>query len=86
MNSAANKWFDLGVVLGINYDKLKNIKSDNNSVVECLSEMLAHWLQTSPSRTWTDICNGLRSDTVQLIVLADKIEKEHCNGGIYIYI
>ncbi len=86
LKSAAIKWFNLGLALGIKYDNLESIKSDNNGVTDCLREMLAHWLRSSPSRTWTDICNGLRNGTVELIALADKIEEEHCSGGIIIYI
>ncbi len=75
---AINEWFELGLALGILDPTLQNIKSIDNN--DCLRKMLTYWLRTSPSRTWRDICNGLRSNTVKHYVLADKIEKKYNNG------
>ncbi len=77
---AINEWFNLGLALGIQDPTLKDIESNEKYNKDRLREMLAHWLQTSPSRTWRDICNGLRSNTVKHYVLADKIEKKYNNG------
>ena len=74
---AAKDWFELGLALGIQVDTLEGIESNKNSDKARLREMLTHWLRSSPSRTWSDICNGLRSDTVQQDVLADIIEKKN---------
>ncbi len=69
---AAKDWFDMGLALGIKkVDTLEGIKSRENCDKAHLREMLTHWLRSSPSRTWSDICNGLRSDTVQQDNLAD---------------
>ena len=70
-------WFNLGLSLGIQVGTLKAIKSNESNDQDRLREMLTHWLQYSPSRTWNDICNGLRSDTVKQINLADKIEEKY---------
>ncbi len=74
---AAKDWFDMGLALGIKVDTLEVIKSRENCDKARLREMLTHWLRSSPSRTWSDICNGLRSDTVQQDVLADTIEGKY---------
>ncbi len=74
---AAKDWFELGLALGIQVDILEGIDSNKNSDKARLRDMLTHWLRSSPSRTWSDICNGLRSDTVQQDVLADIIEEKY---------
>ncbi len=74
---ATNDWYELGLALGIQVDALEGIDSNRNSDKARLREMLTHWLRSSPSRTWSDICNGLRSDTVKQINLADKIEEKY---------
>ncbi len=79
--TVTNDWFDLGLALGIKHNTLVGIKSGESSDKARLREMLTHWLQSSPSRTWSDICNGLRSETVQQDGLAKRIEdkyKGHC--------
>ena len=74
---AAKDWFELGLALGIQVDTLEGIDSNKNSDKARLREMLTHWLRSSPSRTWSDICNGLRSDTVQQDNLADTIQEKY---------
>ncbi len=74
---AAKDWFDIGLALGIQVDTLEGIDSNKSSDKARLREMLTHWLQSSSSRTWSDICNGLRSDTVQQNVLADTIQEKY---------
>ena len=78
---AANEWYNLGLALDIEFDTLKEINSNESTDKARLREMLTHWLLSSPSRTWSDICNGLRSETVQQNNLADKIEDKY--KGIY---
>ncbi len=74
---AARDWFDMGLALGIQVDTLEGIDSNKNSDKARLREMLTHWLRSLPSCTWSDICNGLRSDTVKQGALADKIEEKY---------
>ena len=74
---AAKDWFDMGLALGIQVDILEGIDSNKHSDKARLREMLTHWLRSSPSRTWSDICNGLRSGTVQQGNLADTIEETY---------
>ncbi|XP_064389495.1 uncharacterized protein LOC135337487 isoform X2 [Halichondria panicea] len=79
---AINEWFNLGLALGIQGPTLKDIESNEKYNRDRLREMLVHWLRTSPSRTWRDICNGLRSNLVKHYILADKIEKKYNNGQL----
>ncbi len=79
--NATNDWFELGLALGIKHITLVGIGSNKSSDKARLREMLAHWLKSSRSRTWRDIFNGLRSNTVQQDVLADTIDSEGKHKG-----
>ncbi len=74
---AINVWFELGLALGIPVATLKDIESNEIYNKNRLREMLTQWLESSPSRTWSDICNGLRSGTVRQDVLANTIEEKY---------
>ena len=78
--NAEKCWFYLGLALQIKPGTLEGIESNKNSDKDRLCEMLAHWLRSSSSRTWSDICNGLKSETVKQDVLADTIEDKHKQG------
>ena len=80
---AKKNWFELGLDLGIQADILEGIESYKNSDKAHLREMLTHWLRSSPSRTWKDICDALRSDTVRQDVLADAIEGKY-QGTVFL--
>ncbi len=81
---AKKDWFDIGLALGIQADTLEGIESNKNSDKARLREMLTHWLRSSPSRTWKDICDALRSDTVRQDVLADAIEGKYHEGTVFL--
>ncbi len=68
--------------MGVQDVTLRGIKSTENNIQDCLREMLTRWLRSSSSRTWSDICNGLRSDIVKKYVLAEKIEQKYELQGI----
>ena len=74
---AAKDWYNLGLALGIPVGTLRGIKSTENNIQDRLREMLTNWLESSPYRTWSDICNGLRSETVQQNNLAEAIEEKY---------
>ena len=67
----------LGLALRIKVGNLEGIDSYKYSDKARLREMLTDWLRYSPSCTWSDICNGLRSVTVQQDILADTIEEAY---------
>ncbi len=81
LHTAADVWSILGLRLRVYPDRLDEISSCKNGDKDNMCAMLKHWLQTSPSRTWTDICNALRDELVARNVLADAIEREYCSGG-----
>ncbi len=78
---AFNEWYNFGLSLGIGVNLLRGIQSRCFDNQTCLREMLTHWLQTSPSRTWNDLYNALSSKTVQRMDVAGSI-KHKCSGGI----
>ncbi len=78
---AMNKWDDFGLALNIGPSEIDNIEENYMNNQKRLRKMLTYWLESSPSRTWTDICKALRSSTVQLNALAQDIEKKYCNTG-----
>ena len=43
LRSTACQWFELGLQLGLDYFKLKEIKKNNSELQECMIEMLAAW-------------------------------------------
>ena len=45
LRSTVCQWFELGLQLGLDYFKLKEIEKNNSEVQECLREMLAVWLK-----------------------------------------
>ncbi len=75
---AARNWLDLGLALGLGHDTLSNIKDDYHGNKDCLREMIAARLKTGPL-TYSEICQSLRSPTVERNDVAEAIEKE-CTG------
>ena len=83
--NAEKYWFYLGLALHIKPGTLEGMKNKESCNTDRLCEMLTHWLRSSPSRTWSDICKGLRSDTVKQDVLADKIEEKYKQGIVLLF-
>ena len=73
---ARDKWFEIGLVLKIDFTTLKSIGREqlNNQSI-CLREMLAHRIQSGGPLTWTDLCSCLRHSTVERNDLASKINQ-----------
>ena len=77
--SARIKWFDIGLLLKIDFDTLRSIRGNCSEDSHCLREMLACRIQQSDhSLTLRELCECLRSKTVGRIDVAKEIEK-----GIY---
>ena len=70
----AYDWQNIGALLGIDHNSLKNIKYDcDNSARDCLREMLAEWLKrVIPPPTWESLAEAIKF-TDQTI--AQKIRK-----------
>ncbi len=75
---AAGNWFNLGLDLGLGFDTLNNISDKHRDNQICLCEVLAARLKTGPL-TYSEICQSLRSPTVDRNDVAEAIE-EACTG------
>ena len=73
---AKERWFYIGLKLGIKSDKLNVIKQDNDSVDNRFTAVLEEWLsRNEANRTWTSMAEALRSRTVGFGPLADQLPK-----------
>ena len=57
----ASNWKTVGTLLNLSDSDLDSIKADNqNQSLECLREMLSHWLrQVNPEPTWEALANAV---------------------------
>lgn len=77
--SAAAKWYDLGLELGIPPDYLNAIKKAHIDPSDCLLEMLEKWLAgVDPEPSWKVLCDALHNEAVGFQYLAERILKEKC--------
>ncbi len=72
--SARTKWYNIGLVLGLNPHDLNSIRGEDD---ECLRRVLEMWLQMSESLqpTWQSLLEALRSEIVRHEHTAQEIEK-----------
>ncbi len=82
--SASPKWFNLGLALGLSNAFLTGLESQYRNNQTCLRQMLAKVLETR-SVTWSDLSDALRSRTVELNALADRIAALGVAKGILTY-
>ena len=71
------KWYELGIALLPNscmakLDEICEIYSKNYH--KCCLMMIDHWLKITPSATWSDILQALRSSALGLTAIAEEIE------------
>ena len=60
-NFSTDKWFDLGLKLGISYIDLKTIETNYpRDAQRCHTECLAKWLQSGKA-TYTGLVNALKN-------------------------
>ena len=81
----ANKWREIGILLGFSPNELKVIASKpslfENAPVSYLTEMLSRWVQWTPESqhgkhvTLRDLVKALQSKTVGLAAIAEEITK-----------
>ena len=69
---ARQKWYNLGVRLGISIDELEVI-NQKSSVESKLNAVIISWLNKGNNCTWKSICDALRHHTVAMEALANKI-------------
>ena len=54
----AVEWNNIGALLGIDENKLKAIKSEQQQVNNCLRAMISEWLNgVTPSPTWSKLAD-----------------------------
>jgi len=71
----ATKWFELGLQLGVDSEKLKIIKHDyqHESKTACM-EMFMEWLEnTKGEKSWEKLRRALRSQSVGQSTLANTL-------------
>ena len=74
MWDARNRWFDIGIELGMLHPDLTAIRQQHNDEPNaCMTEMLALWLKTKGT-TWGDLISALKQPVVGFVSLADTLE------------
>ena len=80
LNKACVKWYNIGMMLQVEIDKLDSIKERYSDHSDCLRETLKIWLKIyPPCPTWTNIIDALRSSTVGKTKLAADLEQKFCS-------
>ena len=74
-----NKWYGLGIQL-LNQPQLPKLDEfraiySNDHQGGCV-EMLKYWLDITSGATWDDLIHALRAPGLQLLTIADDVEKE----------
>ena len=75
----ANDWYDLAIQLfsESQVPRLDEISAtfSNDRRRGCV-EMLKYWLKITPGATWDNLIHALRAPGLQLMAIADEVEKE----------
>ena len=79
-SKAADKWEDIGIMLGIKPSELDAIKSAENRIPQsCLREMFKLYIQKdSPPPSWAAIVEAL--EFVGEVTLAAQIKFKYCSS------
>lgn len=80
---ARNKWYDIGVELGLEVPFLDAIRSNHRGVPpDCLTSMLANYLKRFyPRPTWEDLAAALKQITVAEHQIAKMIDDTEYTGN-----
>lgn len=82
----ASKWYDLGIELHIDADKLEEIKVDYHDARTRCREMFKHWIDNNPKdSSWKTLIQALESNNLSRATLADDIQKKLLSGILYSY-
>ena len=73
-----DKWFQIGVQLGLSESKLRQIESNHRTVERCFSEVISFWLNgnTQVAVSWNSLIDILESPFVNEKGLADKLREK----------
>ena len=77
LGTVKGKYTQIGVHLGVPYNKLQEMKREDFPLAALLNYCLEGNVKGQPL-TWKAIVDALRSDTVEEAKLAEKIEKQYC--------
>ena len=74
----SQKWYYIGLALGVSVSRLDTIKEQYPKFEEALLETLKLWLkQTLKPRRWAALVEALRRKTIQEDDVAASIERDH---------
>ncbi len=85
-------WFHVGLVLGLNYGRLRNIQSNNVSTEDCLVKTLNSWLslrdrvQRCGQPSWRTLTRALAHPLVGELRLAEEIAEKHKAAEVHNYL
>ena len=74
----ANHWYNLGIQLFSESQrpKLDGIRTTYSNDHQGGCEMLNCWLKITPGATWDNLIRALRAPSLELLAIADEVEKE----------
>jgi hypothetical protein len=78
LGSVIDKWFQIGVQLGVSESKLRQIRADCDTVHMCFTEVISFWLNgnTQVAVSWKSIIDILESQFVGEKGLANKLREK----------
>ena len=73
-----DKWFQIGIQLGLSESKLCQIESNYHDVERCFLEVISFWLNgnTQVAVSWNSLIDVLESPFVNEKGLADKLREK----------
>ena len=78
-------WFNIGLELDLDVARLEAIESECRDVRSCMMECIKLWLRRPhPPPTWSELVKALRSPTLNLHFLAQRIESEYMDKSMNI--
>ncbi len=79
-HSGRNKWYNIGLKLGVESHTLDSIGDRFDDPTDCLREVIKQWLKgVSPQPTWRALVDALRSCVVGEEKLASELEAKYCD-------
>ena len=75
LGSVVDKWFQIGVQLGVSESKLREIEADHHTAQRRFSEVISFWIRgnTHVPVTWKSLSQLLESSFVNERGLANKL-------------
>ena len=75
-----SKWYNLGVLLKLDAEKLESIREKSEDSTFNLTKMFELWLMTNPNATRREIIEALHSDAISEHDVAEKYERSFKKG------